>query len=344
MRFNFKERLGVLETGIIFTKELFWIYRDQPLVDVGIDALIEESENGNPTGKFLAAQIKSGKGNFYENGDKLIHYVSNVHHHYWLNLDLPIIIIAHLPEENITCWEFINEKKLTKTDKQWKIEISRDKILSKESKAELQQIIKSNIQSDFLTQFLEGKINDDELKKIVKSTKKVDGLTTTLFGMREVLNELDKGIVRDTHKINHYVAKKLDKNNRQVKKVLSDSSSLINRNARRLDELMNDFSSDFAEAFGAYEKIAIVEFHLTKDYAGLEEAYKAMNELVMTIKSSTDSMILMRNMVSTLPREFPNLERARLQMIDSCNGIINEFKISKEMANRFCQWMYERLY
>lgn len=344
MRFNFKERLGVLEAGIIFTKEILWVYRDQPLVDVGIDALIEESENGNPTGKFLAAQIKSGKGNFYESGDKLIHYVSNVHHHYWLHLDLPIIIIAHLPEENITCWEFINEKNLVKTDKQWKIEISKDKILCRESKTELQQIIKSNIQSDFLTQFLEGKINDDEIKKIVESTKKVECLTKTLYGVTDVMNDLNKGIVKDTHKINHYVAKKLDKNNRQVKKVVSDTSSLINKNARRLDELMIDFSSNFAEGFGAYEKIAVVEFHLTKDYEGLEEAYNAMDELVKSIKSSTGSMIEMRNKVSSLPREFPNLERARLKMIDSCNGIINEFKMSNRMANKFCQWMYERLY
>lgn len=344
MRFNFKERLGVLEAGIIFTKEILWVYRDQPLVDVGIDALIEESENGNPTGKFLAAQIKSGKGNFFESGDKLVHYVSNVHHHYWLNLDLPIIIIAHLPVEDITCWEFINGETLVKTEKQWKIEIPKDKILCRESKTELQQIIKSNIQSDFLSQFLEGNIDDDELKKIVESTKKIESLTTTLFGVTDVLNNLSEGLVRNTHRIKHYVAKKLGKSSRQVKKVVSDTSSLMNRSAQKMDELMNDFSSDFAEAFGAYEKIAVVEFHLTKDYAGLEEAYIAMDELVKTIRSSTGSMITMRNEVSALPREFPNLEGARLRMIDSCNAIINEFKISNKMANRFCQWMYERLY
>ena len=63
-RYRKTERLGVVETDRIVTKYLGWIFREQPVVDVGIDALIEESEEGYPKGRFLAAQIKTGKGNF----------------------------------------------------------------------------------------------------------------------------------------------------------------------------------------------------------------------------------------------------------------------------------------
>ncbi len=63
MRYNKTERLGVIETDRIVTKEIDWIFREQPIVDVGLDAIIEQSEDGNPTGKFLAVQIKSEYGN-----------------------------------------------------------------------------------------------------------------------------------------------------------------------------------------------------------------------------------------------------------------------------------------
>jgi hypothetical protein len=37
MRYNQTERLGVVETDLIVTKKLRWIFREQPIVDVGID-------------------------------------------------------------------------------------------------------------------------------------------------------------------------------------------------------------------------------------------------------------------------------------------------------------------
>ena len=64
MRYARTERLGVIETDRIITKEIGWIFRERPIVDVGLDAIIEQSEDGNPKGKFLAVQIKTGKGNF----------------------------------------------------------------------------------------------------------------------------------------------------------------------------------------------------------------------------------------------------------------------------------------
>ena len=64
-RYNRTERSGVIETDRIVTNQFGWIFREQPIVDVGIDALIEQVEDGNPTGRFLAVQIKTGAGNFF---------------------------------------------------------------------------------------------------------------------------------------------------------------------------------------------------------------------------------------------------------------------------------------
>ncbi|WP_461491568.1 DUF4365 domain-containing protein, partial [Pontibacter sp. HJ8] len=39
-RYSSTERLGVIATDTIVTKDLGWIFREQTIVDVGIDALI----------------------------------------------------------------------------------------------------------------------------------------------------------------------------------------------------------------------------------------------------------------------------------------------------------------
>jgi len=118
MRDSNTERIGVYASALIFTKDIKWVFREQTIVDVGIDALIEQSIDGDPTGQFIAAQIKSGLGNFHESTDYLTYYVSNIHYNYWLNFNLPIILIAHLPNTEETIWEVINEINLQSTDKQ----------------------------------------------------------------------------------------------------------------------------------------------------------------------------------------------------------------------------------
>ena len=72
-RYSNTERLGVNETDRIVTKYLGWIFREQPIVDVGLDAIVEQSENGNPMGRFIAVQIKSGKANFHDSEKYLTH-------------------------------------------------------------------------------------------------------------------------------------------------------------------------------------------------------------------------------------------------------------------------------
>ena len=119
-RYSPTERLGVNATENIFIKDFEWIFREQSIVDVGIDALIEESIKGNPTGKFIALQIKSGKGNFSISSEKLTYYISNIHFNYWLNFDIPVLLIAHLPESNKTFWIEISKSNIKKTKKRWK--------------------------------------------------------------------------------------------------------------------------------------------------------------------------------------------------------------------------------
>jgi hypothetical protein len=67
-RYDNTEQLGIIEAYKIFVGDFKWIFREQPIVDMGINAHIEIVDDGNPSGKLIALQIKTGESYFYEKG------------------------------------------------------------------------------------------------------------------------------------------------------------------------------------------------------------------------------------------------------------------------------------
>jgi hypothetical protein len=124
-RYISTERLGVNATEHLIVKEIGWIFREQPIVDMGIDAHIESVKDGNPSGKLIGVQIKTGPSHFKDKGDLLVYYGNRIHLDYWLNHSLPVILVAHLPDTNETYWTQVNTTNAQKTIKHWKIEIPK---------------------------------------------------------------------------------------------------------------------------------------------------------------------------------------------------------------------------
>ena len=117
-RYSPIERIGVNAVERIVIEELGWIFREQIVADVGIDAIVEQCESGNPTGKLIALQIKTQskdtKSIFSISENKLIYYASNVHHDYWLNFDIPVILVAYIIETRQAYWQHICENNFKK--------------------------------------------------------------------------------------------------------------------------------------------------------------------------------------------------------------------------------------
>lgn len=131
------ERIGVNAVEAITIKDFNWIFREQPIQDMGIDAHIELVDDGKPTGKLLAVQIKTGISHFNEKEDVLTYYGKLQHLDYWNNHSLPVILIAHLPDEDKTYWVLINEQTIERTKKSWKVDIPKNNIFSETSKNRL---------------------------------------------------------------------------------------------------------------------------------------------------------------------------------------------------------------
>jgi hypothetical protein len=143
---NFKtERRAVYATASIFT-EFNWIFREQPIGDVGLDALIEIPLSENNEVKYLGLQIKGGKEVFYKKKNSLTFYFSERHCLYWqsINKMFPVIIILQDSSNNILYWEQFSDNKIKSTNKRWKIDIPIKNILDKEAKNKFLQILKAS--------------------------------------------------------------------------------------------------------------------------------------------------------------------------------------------------------
>lgn len=129
------DRDGVYAVANIVTKELNWVFREQPVSDYGIDAHIEICNEKEPVGKLIGVQIKAGTSYFKEDmGEYIVFRGKQRHLEYWLNHSLPIIIILYNPETKECIWEHINDSNVINISQSgWKIYIPRNKILNKSS-------------------------------------------------------------------------------------------------------------------------------------------------------------------------------------------------------------------
>ncbi|PYD48626.1 DUF4365 domain-containing protein [Novacetimonas pomaceti] len=139
------ERIGVSTVDNIFSKDLKWFFREQRVADFGVDAEVEVVEDGKPTGKLIGLQIKSGSSFFKKVTSGKIRYYGELKHlEYWTNHSLPIYIILHNPEKQITIFQRVERHLAVLTEKGWYIDIPLENRLD----ATARKILSSGVGSD----------------------------------------------------------------------------------------------------------------------------------------------------------------------------------------------------
>ncbi|MEV6066046.1 DUF4365 domain-containing protein [Nocardia sp. NPDC052001] len=106
---NHVERLGVYSVGCQIT-ELGWVFREQSESDFGVDAHVEIVVDGMPTGQLIALQIKSGPTYFKESsaGGGWVVRGKKQHLSYWLDHQLPVLLVLYNPETGTSYWTHID--------------------------------------------------------------------------------------------------------------------------------------------------------------------------------------------------------------------------------------------
>lgn len=142
------ERVAIHIAAQIFS-DSNWFFREQTVLDFGIDALAEPSENGRPSGRFLGFQIKGGSKSFYRTQNSLSYYFTDTHHKYWLTFakQIPLFILLYDPISKVIFWQSISPDKITKTKKGWKIDVPLMNILNNDTCKYLEHFV-SNYQSE----------------------------------------------------------------------------------------------------------------------------------------------------------------------------------------------------
>lgn len=129
------ERKAIYDTAKFFT-ECGWIFREQLVVDLGVDALVETPIDENGRINIFALQIKGGESNFQRKRNYLTFYFSERHYHYWnaISENYPLLIILQESSSDKIYWQEYNHHFITKTSENWKLDIPLKNILNEHAK------------------------------------------------------------------------------------------------------------------------------------------------------------------------------------------------------------------
>ncbi len=141
-RFDNTERIGVTTIEQIFLRDFNWIPRTIFQSDVGIDMIVELTDNGVPNGRLIGVQIKSGESYFSEKdkAGNVIFRCSEVHANYWLNYSLPVIVVLHHPAARLTVWAQVSRTTIVKTGRNYKIHLPLVNTLSAGNRGMLENL------------------------------------------------------------------------------------------------------------------------------------------------------------------------------------------------------------
>jgi len=124
------ERIGVNAVEGIFLNNIGWAFREQRVSDYGIDAVVEiKDDQGKPTGRLLALQIKTGASYFRKSGAGYLFRGETRHLDYWSGHCLPVFLILHNPDDGMTLWQRIERRSVSETESGWSIVIPADNTL-----------------------------------------------------------------------------------------------------------------------------------------------------------------------------------------------------------------------
>ena len=115
---NSTEQIGVHHIGEIAARNQ-WMFRAQPIDDIGIDAHMELVEPTGVSKQLLALQIKSGPSWFNEKKDDYIIFrgINERQYNYWTMNSLPCIVVLYNPVDNMCIWQKLTVETIERTKK-----------------------------------------------------------------------------------------------------------------------------------------------------------------------------------------------------------------------------------
>lgn len=110
------EREGIYYCGKIAASHK-WMFREQPIDDIGIDAHMEITDELGKTKQLLALQIKSGPSWFKEIKSDYVIFrdINDRQYNYWIENPLPCIVVLYNPGNDMCIWQTLTSETIEKT-------------------------------------------------------------------------------------------------------------------------------------------------------------------------------------------------------------------------------------
>lgn len=113
---NTTERIGVAHCAEIAARNN-WMFREQPIDDIGIDAHMELTDEPGKERQLLALQIKSGESWFREKKEDFYIFrdINERQYNYWTTNSLPCILVLYNPSDNLCIWQKLTVDTIERT-------------------------------------------------------------------------------------------------------------------------------------------------------------------------------------------------------------------------------------
>ncbi len=332
-RHNNTERLGVNAIERIVIEDLKWIFREQPLVDVGIDAIIEVVQNDNPLGKFIAIQIKTGKSQFHSNKKNYVYYASDIHYNYWTNCNLPVILIGYFPEDLEAYWIPLMPENFIRTKKQWKIDIPKKQKFSVISESRLLNLVNMSITSaiDF----------DWTIEKVQKLKFKAQNLSKSnqyIINFVEHLNIIQDAQEKANIKLSELVILGVDIKSYQTKLVFKELKSSMDSVTPIIERDINNFSELFGLGMQAVNEFVQGCKQLNLDYV-LEDILHKFRTIPIAVKDAVIKIEGLKISVDKFPKHDISLKQSMVRLSEVLSLVTREFRVASELTENIIEFI-----
>ena len=119
------EKAGVHAVGGICS-ELGWCFREQPILDYGVDAIIELIDDKRNSVNLIALQIKCGESYFNEiKNDYVVFRFEEPHKRYWETYQIPVVIVLYNKNDRTLIYKVFKEEDVVACDGGYKLLISK---------------------------------------------------------------------------------------------------------------------------------------------------------------------------------------------------------------------------
>lgn len=119
------ERIGISVVSKV-CEENNWFFREQPISDIGIDAIIERYNDKTKESKLIALQIKTGVSYFKEQDSFHVFYrISERHYQYWTRYSIPVIVVLYNPDNQEIVFSEIDDSRIKKKGVNYKLHLSK---------------------------------------------------------------------------------------------------------------------------------------------------------------------------------------------------------------------------